>query len=72
MNAYWKRWERMYGRKVMMLAAPGVGLLKGTATRNARVLLEDRKANGLAFPGEFVVRVPIQAWGRWATQRPTL
>ena len=28
------------------------------------MLLEDRKANGHAFPGEFIVRVPIEAWVR--------
>ena len=64
MNSYWKHWVRMYGRKITMLAAPGVGLLHGTATKDARMLLKDRKANGHAFPGEFIVRVPIEAWVR--------
>ena len=40
-----------------ILAAPGVGMVKGTYAATA-TSLTDRKANGDAFPGERVVRVP--------------
>ena len=40
--------------------APGVGLLHGSCDKKCPIA-EDRKANGHAFPGEFVVRVP-EAW----------
>jgi len=40
-----------------ILAAPGIGMVHGTFGAGA-MLLGDRIANGDAFPGEFVVRVP--------------
>lgn len=54
----------MRHRHHVFLAAPGVGLLHGTFSidrTRAAVLLSDRIANGEAFPGEFVVRVPTRA-----------
>lgn len=53
--------KRHYGRKVSMLAAPRVGLVINTEGAGAN-LLHDRIANGEAFPGERIVRVPLNAW----------
>lgn len=48
---------------ITALAAPSVGVVKGTlcTDRNtARIILADRVANGEAFPGERVTRVPAR------------
>jgi hypothetical protein len=53
----------------VLLAAPGEGVLMGTwcADRaTAQRLLDDRKANGEAFPGELVVRVPCRVYCKLA------
>lgn len=41
----------------LILAAPSVGLIFGSYPAN-RGLLADRRADGLAFPGECLVRIP--------------
>ena len=43
-----------------ILAAPGVGMIHGSYGSD-QVTLSDRRANGEAFPGERVVRVPRRA-----------
>lgn len=48
----------------IFLVAPGVGRVQGTECANrgaASVLLSDRIANGEAFNGEFVCRVPARS-----------
>lgn len=53
-------------RRPAALAAPGVGLVHGTfgvPVETLRVWLDDRRADGDAFPGEFVVRLP-RRYGR--------
>jgi len=55
----------MKPRHSVTLAAPGVGILHGCECANrqrAAVLLSDRIANGHAFRGEFVARVPARVW----------
>lgn len=56
-----KRWRNMYGRKVPMIAAPGVGLIPGT-TGATSFTLAVRAYALINRPGERLVRVPVAAW----------
>lgn len=50
-------------RYVAWLVAPGVGILHGCGfadRKSAAAFLSDRVANGEAFPGERVARVPAR------------
>lgn len=57
---------------VAWLVAPGAGIIQGCgfADRHAAgVALEDRRANGEAFPGERVARVPVRLIDPWGRNR---
>lgn len=59
----------MTTNRCAVLVAPGVGYLVGTFSTAAdlKVFHSDRKANGEAWPGERLVRVPrrIGNFSRW-------
>jgi hypothetical protein len=46
--------------KLAIVVAPGVGRVHGLvgAVKDLQTDLEDRKANDVAFPGEYIVRLP--------------
>lgn len=52
--------------RTSILAAPGVGRVLGServaGTTSAAMLLSDRVANGDAFDGEMLVRLPRRFW----------
>ena len=69
--------DEMYRENTVrtILAAPGVGMIHGTYGAD-ETLLYDRQANGDAFPGEHIVRVPRRFvrhyHGRWCLQNSML
>lgn len=63
----------------IFLVAPEVGIVQGTecvSMKEAKLLLYDRKANGDAFKGERVARIPVEifapsmqntnVYGKWS------
>lgn len=58
--------------KLAIVVAPGVGRVKGLvgAVKDLQVDLADRQANDVAFPGEYIVRMPRSvSTPTWARRR---